>query len=98
MNKELTAIEIKIRELAEKSNPYDKICPNRHLWNEGFVCALETYKAESKQPEVLTKEWIIAVLSSYLNYPGIRSGKYLHESDFPSIANELTHPDNKQSE
>ena len=68
MNRKLTATEIKIRELAEKSNPYDKICPNRHLWNEGFVCALETYKAEAEQlsdediekwAEKRYEEWLI---------------------------------------
>jgi hypothetical protein len=26
-----------LKELAEVKNPYDKVCPNRHLWEEGFV-------------------------------------------------------------
>jgi hypothetical protein len=26
-----------LKELAEVKNPYDKVCPNRHLWEEGFI-------------------------------------------------------------
>jgi len=26
-----------LRELAKTKNPYDKVCPNRHLWDEGFI-------------------------------------------------------------
>jgi hypothetical protein len=37
MKDELTTQEKAVRALAEHTNPYDKICPNRHLFNEGFV-------------------------------------------------------------
>lgn len=30
-----------IKEIALNSNPYDKQCPNRHLWNEGFQQGVE---------------------------------------------------------
>jgi hypothetical protein len=36
MNRELTKEEKCIRDISEQINPYDKICPNRHLWSEGF--------------------------------------------------------------
>ena len=36
MNKEETKQEKRVREISEQANPYDKTCPNRHLWSEGF--------------------------------------------------------------
>ena len=46
MYQNLTKEEKAIRDLAELKNPYNKICPNRHLWNEGFIvgCKYERQK------------------------------------------------------
>ena len=37
--KELSEEQKRLREWAEAHNPYDKNCPNRHLWNEGYIMA-----------------------------------------------------------
>jgi hypothetical protein len=42
MDRELTDFEKNTKLLAEKKNPYDKDCPNRHLYNEGFKIGFET--------------------------------------------------------
>ena len=34
--KEISKEEKYVMEMASEQNPYNKICPNRHLWEEGF--------------------------------------------------------------
>lgn len=36
MKRKLTEEELTVRDIAKEKNPYDKDCPNRHLWEEGF--------------------------------------------------------------
>lgn len=56
MEEELSDFEKNARLLAEQQNPYDKECPNRHLYNEGFVNGFGM-KAE-------VKDFILAVNQS----------------------------------
>jgi len=52
MKTELTVHEKIIRDLAEKENPYDKDCPNRHLWNEGFVKAFNAIPVKEYSSQI----------------------------------------------
>lgn len=36
MDRALTDHEKFIKAMSESKNPYDIVCPNRHLWSEGF--------------------------------------------------------------
>lgn len=45
-----TSEQIRIREISELKNPYDKIqCRNRHLWSEGFRSGYEYHEARLKE-------------------------------------------------
>ena len=56
MNIEETDKQKQIREISEQKNPYDKICPNRHLWSEGFRAGYNFYLVGKTQQIELSNE------------------------------------------
>ena len=45
MKDEETKQEKQIREISERLNPYAQVCPNRHLWSEGFRAAFSYFES-----------------------------------------------------
>ena len=53
MNKELTEIEQRVREISEEKNPYSNNYNNKHLWSEGYMSAFNDFKELLEKAKIL---------------------------------------------
>jgi hypothetical protein len=57
MNRELTKKEEEITKISEQKNPYDKVCPDRHLWSEGFRSGFDYATQQLPSDEEIEKQF-----------------------------------------